>query len=170
MSRKHEGTVTFRPMELVDLTRIEEVENLSFPTPWPRKAFYNELVLNQFAHYTVVSVDGEIAGYCGFWLILDEAHITNVAIHPDYRGRGLGKAILLHVMQLARELGAASMTLEVRVSNHVAQRLYEHLGFVRSGLRKEYYTDNKEDAFIMWVTLHEQEEQRTSHIGNRNEL
>ncbi|MGX9708635.1 ribosomal protein S18-alanine N-acetyltransferase [Laceyella tengchongensis] len=166
MSEKREGAVTFRPMELLDLTRIAEVENLSFPTPWPRKAFYNELVLNQFAYYTVVCVDGEIVGYCGFWLILDEAHITNVAIHPDYRGRGLGKRLLLHVMQLARELGATSMTLEVRVSNHVAQALYEQLGFVRSGVRKAYYTDNKEDAIIMWVTLHEQDEQPTSHIGN----
>lgn len=166
MSKTHEETVAFRPMELVDLTRIEEVENLSFTTPWSRKAFYNELVLNQFAHYTVVTVDGVIAGYCGFWLILDEAHITNIAIHPDYRGRGLGRALLRYVMQLAQELGATSMILEVRVSNDIARGLYESLGFVRIGLRKGYYADNKEDAILMWVELHEQEEERTPHIGS----
>lgn len=152
-------------MELSDLSRIEVIENHSFSAPWPRQAFYNELVFNQFAHYTVVTVDGIVAGYCGFWLILDEAHITNIAIHPDYRGTGLGEATLLYVMDLARKLGADKMTLEVRVSNTVAQSLYDKLGFTRAGLRKEYYTDNKEDAIIMWVTLNEHAE-RNAHTGN----
>ncbi|MGA9172597.1 MAG: ribosomal protein S18-alanine N-acetyltransferase [Thermoactinomyces sp.] len=165
MAKSAPGEVGFRPMELSDLSRIEIIENQSFSAPWPRQAFYNELVFNQFAHYTVVTVDGVVAGYCGFWLILDEAHITNIAIHPDYRGYGLGEATLLYVMGLARELRADKMTLEVRVSNIVAQSLYEKLGFTRAGLRKEYYTDNKEDAIIMWVTLNEQAE-RNAHTGN----
>jgi ribosomal-protein-alanine N-acetyltransferase len=165
MAKEIGGKVGFRPMELTDLPQIEQVENRSFSSPWPRQAFYNELVFNQFAHYTVVTVDDQVVGYCGFWLILDEAHITNIAIHPDYRGQGLGEATLVYVMDLARKLGAEKMTLEVRVSNVIAQSLYEKLGFVRSGLRKEYYTDNKEDAVIMWVTLNEQAE-RTSYSGN----
>jgi ribosomal-protein-alanine N-acetyltransferase len=165
MAERLKGRVFFRPMELTDITRVEEVEKLSFPTPWPRQAFYNELMFNRFARYTVVTVDGEVAGYCGFWLILDEAHITNIAIHPDFRGRGLGEATLRHVMDLARSLGASKMTLEVRVSNHAAQSLYEKLGFVPTGIRKGYYTDNQEDAIIMWVTLDEQAE-TTAHTGN----
>jgi ribosomal-protein-alanine N-acetyltransferase len=165
MAKEIGGKVGFRPMELTDLPQIEQVENRSFSSPWPRQAFYNELVFNQFAHYTVVTVDDQVVGYCGFWLILDEAHITNIAIHPDYRGQGLGEATLVYVMDLARKLGAEKMTLEVRVSNVIAQSLYEKLGFVRSGLRKEYYTDNKEDAVIMWVTLNKQAE-RTSYSGN----
>jgi ribosomal-protein-alanine N-acetyltransferase len=165
MADRLKGRLFFRPMELTDITRVEEVEKLSFPTPWPRQAFYNELMFNRFARYTVVTVDGEVAGYCGFWLILDEAHITNIAIHPDFRGRGLGEATLRHVMDLARSLGASKMTLEVRVSNHAAQSLYEKLGFVRTGIRKGYYTDNQEDAIIMWVTLDEQAE-TTAHTGN----
>jgi ribosomal-protein-alanine N-acetyltransferase len=110
-------------------------------------------------------VNGQVAGYCGFWLILDEAHITNIAVHPEFRGKGYGKRLLQYVMERARRLGALKMTLEVRVSNHVAQSLYEKMGFVRSGVRKGYYTDNKEDALIMWVTLNEQTE-RASRFGN----
>ncbi|MBA4495574.1 ribosomal protein S18-alanine N-acetyltransferase [Paenactinomyces guangxiensis] len=165
MEKKAEGEVVFRPMKLSDLPQIEIVENSSFSAPWPRQAFYNELVFNQFARYTVVTVDGKVAGYCGCWMILDEAHITNIAIHPDYRGRGLGEAILTYVMEMSRSLGACKMTLEVRVSNSIAQSLYEKLGFERSGVRPKYYTDNQEDAIIMWVTLNEQSK-RNSITGN----
>jgi len=155
MGKKPDGEIGFRPMELTDLPQIEIVEKLSFTSPWPRQAFYNELVFNRFAHYTVVTVKGKVAGYCGFWLILDEAHITNIAIHPDYRGQGVGEALLDEVIQKAKNLGATKMTLEVRVSNVVAQSLYEKKGFVRAGIRKGYYTDNQEDAIIMWVNFDE---------------
>ena len=90
MDRPH---IVFRPMKLSDLPVIMEVERASFPTPWPRQAFYNELVHNRFARYSVIQVDGRVVGYCGLWLLLDEAHITNIAIHPNFRGRGLGKAL-----------------------------------------------------------------------------
>lgn len=155
MGKKPSGRIGFRSMKLTDLPQIEIVEKLSFPSPWPRQAFYNELVFNRFAHYTVVTVDEKVAGYCGFWLILDEAHITNIAIHPNYRGQGIGEALLDEVMQKARKLGATKMTLEVRISNTVAQSLYQKKGFVQSGIRKGYYTDNQEDAIIMWVNLDE---------------
>jgi ribosomal-protein-alanine N-acetyltransferase len=165
MFKSAEEEIQFRPMQLTDLAAIVELEIASFPTPWPRQAFYNELMFNRFADYTVLTVNGQVAGYCGFWLILDEAHITNIAVHPEFRGKGYGKRLLQYVMERARRLGALKMTLEVRVSNHVAQSLYEKMGFVRSGVRKGYYTDNKEDALIMWVTLNEQTE-RASRFGN----
>lgn len=175
MDRPH---IVFRPMKLSDLPVIMEVERASFPTPWPRQAFYNELVHNRFARYSVIQVDGRVVGYCGLWLLLDEAHITNIAIHPNFRGRGLGKALLSYVMRQAKEWGAGKMTLEVRVSNKIAQRLYKKMGFEPSGIRPRYYTDNQEDAIIMWVTLHgnDGEKQQTSDEGelpgsrNRNQL
>lgn len=145
--------VVFRPMKLSDLPVIMEVEQSSFPTPWPRQAFYNELVHNRFARYSVVQVNGRVVGYCGLWLLLDEAHITNIAIHPDFRGQGLGESLLAYMMRRAKEWGAGKMTLEVRTSNIIAQRLYKKMGFEPSGIRSRYYTDNQEDAIIMWVTL-----------------
>ncbi|SFJ73033.1 ribosomal protein S18-alanine N-acetyltransferase [Thermoflavimicrobium dichotomicum] len=154
MNHKEEK-IAFRPMEVSDLPQILEVEMNSFSAPWPKQAFYNELVRNQFARYTVLTVNDKVVGYCGLWIILDEAHITNIAIHPDYRGRGLGKATLTYVMEMAKMLGATKMTLEVRVSNHIAQSLYKKLGFVPSGIRPKYYSDNQEDALIMWVTLND---------------
>jgi [ribosomal protein S18]-alanine N-acetyltransferase len=155
-------TISFRPMELSDLSQIEMVENRSFAVPWSRQAFYNELVHNQFACYTVVTVDGQAIGYCGCWLIFNEAHITNIAIHPDYRGRGLGEATLIYTMEKMKKLGAIKMYLEVRVSNRIAQSLYQKLGFIHAGTRRGYYHDNREDAMIMWVTFDGQTDSRNT--------
>jgi ribosomal-protein-alanine N-acetyltransferase len=95
-----------------------------------------------------------IIGYAGLWLILDEAHVTSVAVHPDYRGRRLGELLFNVLIQEAVYLGADRMTLEVRVSNHAARQLYKRLGFVSAGIRKGYYNDNQEDAIIMWKHLY----------------
>lgn len=165
MEEQRDVEIAFRPMELTDLAQVEVIENNSFPTPWPRQAFFNELVHNQFARYTVVEVDGRVVGYCGCWLILDEAHITNIAIHPDARGRGLGEALLTYVMEMMKLIGALKMTLEVRVSNHSAQALYAKLGFEHSGIRPGYYTDNDEDAIIMWAVLNEETNRKHSSVG-----
>jgi [ribosomal protein S18]-alanine N-acetyltransferase len=101
-----------------------------------------------------VMEEGEnIIGYCGTWIVIDEAHVTNIALLPDYRGKGLGELLLRNVMDVLRKLGATSMTLEVRVSNHIAQSLYQKLGFKPGGIRKNYYSDNNEDALVMWVNL-----------------
>jgi [ribosomal protein S18]-alanine N-acetyltransferase len=154
---KTEKKIAFRPMEVADIPQILEVELKSFTSPWPEQAFYNELTHNQFARYTVITINNQVVGYCGLWIILDEAHITNIAIHPDYRGFGLGEALLRYVMEMASLLGAMKMTLEVRVSNRIAQSLYKKLGFEPSGIRPKYYTDNQEDALIMWVTLNEKQ-------------
>ncbi|MET3196956.1 ribosomal protein S18-alanine N-acetyltransferase [Bacillus sp. OAE603] len=149
------SSVAFRQMREEDLNQIMEIEKKSFATPWTYDAFYNELHTNQFAHYVVAEVDKEIIGYCGLWVIIDEGHITNIAILPEYRGNGLGEKLLLAVMDTARELGAETLTLEVRVSNDVAKGLYRKLGFQDGGIRKSYYTDNYEDALVMWVNIND---------------
>lgn len=154
MAAAPEPEFSFRPLRDQDVPELyEKVERASFTAPWPEKAFYDEIHHNQFAHYTVLELNGEIAGYCGLWLILDEAHITNIAIRPKYRGMGLGKAMLVYVMELAKLAGSTKMTLEVRVSNEVAQNMYKQLGFEVKGVRPRYYSDNQEDAYIMWVNL-----------------
>ncbi|MEH7085120.1 ribosomal protein S18-alanine N-acetyltransferase [Neobacillus drentensis] len=143
----------FRNMREEDIDQILEVEHASFTTPWSRDAFYNELHNNRFAVYIVLEENNKILGYCGAWIVIDEAHVTNVAILPEFRGRKLGEAILRKMMSVAREMGAKSMTLEVRVTNHVAQSLYRKLGFQNGGIRKNYYSDNQEDGLVMWVNL-----------------
>ena len=143
----------FRYMREEDIDQVLEVEHASFTTPWSREAFYNELHNNKFAVYIVLEEENQIIGYCGTWVVIDEAHVTNVAIMPGYRGKKLGEALMTKLMSVARELGARSMTLEVRVTNHVAQSLYRKLGFQNGGFRKNYYSDIQEDALVMWVNL-----------------
>ncbi len=146
-------TITFRNMSVDDLDDVMAVEVNSFTIPWSREAFFNELTKNQFAQYLVVEVDQKVVGYCGVWIIVDEAHITNIALLPEYRGMKLGEALMAKVIELAREMGAMRITLEVRVSNERAQNLYRKFGFEEGAIRKQYYTDNMEDALIMWVNL-----------------
>ncbi|MDF2721459.1 MAG: rimI [Paenibacillus sp.] len=143
----------FRSMRVDDIDTICEIERESFTTPWSPGAFHNELTNNHFAHYLVMELDGEIVGYGGMWLIIDEAHITNIAVRAQYRGRKLGERLLVQLQSTAVFLGAERITLEVRTSNMIAQRLYAKLGFIPAGLRKGYYTDNGEDAIIMWAHL-----------------
>ncbi|MDF2923130.1 MAG: alanine acetyltransferase [Paenibacillaceae bacterium] len=143
----------FRPMKVDDIDFICEIEQEAFPTPWTPGAFHNELTNNHFAHYLVMEVDNAIAGYAGMWIIMDEAHITNIAVRTGYRGRKLGERLLLELRSHAGKHGAKRMTLEVRVTNRVAQNLYEKLGFRSVGVRKGYYTDNNEDALIMWADI-----------------
>ena len=138
-----------RPMRREDLDAIVEIEHLSFAIPWSRASFEQELTENRCARYLVVVADDRPVGYAGMWLVLDEGHITNVAIHPDYRGRKLGEKLMRALIQLAADTSLSWMTLEVRRSNFVAQSLYRKLGFIDVGYRKRYYADNKEDALIM---------------------
>ncbi|HLO12065.1 MAG TPA: ribosomal protein S18-alanine N-acetyltransferase [Pseudoneobacillus sp.] len=146
-------SLLFRLMREEDIDQIVNIEKLSFATPWSKEAFYNELYKNQFATYLVIEDGEKIIGYCGVWIVVDEAHITNIAVLPEYRGRKLGEALLSKVIQMAKELGAKSMTLEVRVTNIIAQNLYRKFGFENGGIRKGYYTDNQEDALVMWVKI-----------------
>lgn len=146
---------TFRAMCLEDIEHICQIEREAFLTPWTAEAFYNELIHNTFAHYIVMELNGQIIGYGGLWAILDEAHITNVAVRKEFRGRKFGERLMLKLKEMALELGLKRMTLEVRVSNRIAQHLYTKLNFRPAGIRKGYYTDNGEDALIMWAELEE---------------
>jgi [ribosomal protein S18]-alanine N-acetyltransferase len=147
------GDAKIRIMTLSDVDQVVQIETICFPTPWSREAFVNEVKNNQFATYFVAENQGQVIGYIGCWIIIDEANITNVAVLPEYRGQKIGEALLRTAMELARLKKATKMSLEVRVSNMVAQNLYSKLGFKRGGIRKNYYTDNFEDAYVMWVNL-----------------
>ena len=142
--------VTFQKMGLEHLDEVLKIEELSFPSPWSRSSFIYDITQNQFACYIVAVAEEKVAGYGGMWLILDEAHITNVAVHTDYRMNGIGGALMVELIRRAILRGASRMTLEVRPSNTAARRLYASLGFKDIGLRKRYYTDTNEDAIIMW--------------------
>lgn len=140
---------SFRDMRASDVLRIAELERICFRTPWSEASIRGELH-NKLAHYQVLESQSEIIGYAGMWVFLGEAHITNVAIAPEYRRQGLGKVLMLHMMKTAVQNKASCMTLEVRESNIAAQTLYFHLGFEKAGVRKKYYSDTGESAWILW--------------------
>ncbi|HHW71115.1 MAG TPA: ribosomal protein S18-alanine N-acetyltransferase [Clostridiales bacterium] len=144
------GYIFIEPIRSYDIDKVLEIEKLCFSVPWSEESFRLEIEKNRFARYLVVKHEGEVVGYGGMWLIIDEAHITNIAIHPNYRRRGIGRFLLISLMKEAVKYGIKSMTLEVRVSNYGAQALYSELGFVKGGIRKGYYGDTQEDALIMW--------------------
>ena len=141
--------VTIRRMNEIDIDGVLVVEEHSFTTPWSRAGFVAEMK-NELSHYLVMIESGKVIGYAGMWVIVDEAHVTNVAILSEYRGQKLGEKLMNELIQHAKIRGAVSMTLEVRMTNTAAKALYEKFGFVSRGIRRNYYTDNQEDAVIMW--------------------
>lgn len=145
--------VTVRRMNENDIDKVTEVERASYLTPWDFGTFKQEVNENPYANYFVIEEDQRVFGYCGVWVIIDEAHVTNVAIHPDYRGQGYGEQLFRYACEEAIEKGAIQLSLEVRVSNTAAQHLYRKFGLVPGGIRKHYYSDNGEDALVMWVGL-----------------
>lgn len=140
---------TIRRMTVEDVDAVADIEKATFPTPWSRDAFLQEVTRNVAARYLVAEKDGKVIGYAGAWVILDESHITNIAIAEAERGNGYGRVLTEGLMQYLSNLGAAYATLEVRRSNERAQNLYKSLGFVALGWRKRYYEDNGEDALLM---------------------
>ena len=141
--------VSIRRMNEMDIDGVLRVEEQSFTVPWSREGFVNEMK-NELSHYLVMVREREIIGYAGMWLIVDEAHVTNVAILSEYRGKKLGEQLMTALIERAKERGALSMTLEVRESNTVAKGLYAKFGFISKGVRRNYYTDTQEDALVMW--------------------
>lgn len=139
-------------MESKDLDDIIEIENSSFPTPWPRQAFEEEL-LNPLALYLCIEYENKVVAYMGVWKVCDEGHITNVAVLPKYRGLGFSKLLMTEMFDVLCENGITRVTLEVRESNSIAISLYEKLGFVNCGKRPKYYYNPVEDAIIMWKEL-----------------
>ena len=139
-----------RPAEAKDVESIAEIEKICFATPWTADAVYKEITSNPLAHYVIAEIDGVVTGYVGFWQILDEGHITNVAVRPEYRGNHIGSALIAIMIEIGSSLGITRYTLEVRSSNEPAKALYRNFDFKEAGLRKGYYEDNGEDAVIMW--------------------
>ncbi|MFC4389344.1 ribosomal protein S18-alanine N-acetyltransferase [Gracilibacillus marinus] len=148
-----EHNIEIREMTEADIESVLEIDQLSFANPWPINIYYDELNKNSYAHYFVVTVDQKVVGFCGTWIVIDEAQITNIAIHPAYRGKRYGDGLFQHVINFAIANNVSRLSLEVRVSNIPAQQLYKKYGLVPGGIRKNYYTDNQEDALVLWVNL-----------------
>jgi ribosomal-protein-alanine N-acetyltransferase len=134
-----------------DIAAVLQIETLSFQSAWPPNAFANELRDNKLAHYFVGRVDGVIVAYGGIWVILEDSHVTTIAVHPDMRGKRLGEEMLVHLLDEAIARNASWITLEVRETNDVAQKLYRKYGFTVVSTRRGYYSDNNESALVMWA-------------------
>ena len=148
------GNILIRPMQVKDIPQVQEIDEASFPTPWPKNSFLFELMDNQASLSWVAEIEeGEnqktICGMLVLWLILDEAHIGTIATHPQYRRKGIGMQLLMKALKECKGKGANVVFLEVREFNYAAQNLYKQLGFEQTGLRKKYYADTGEDAFLM---------------------
>jgi ribosomal-protein-alanine N-acetyltransferase len=138
-----------RPMAVPDLAAVQGIERASFATPWPAHAYRQEIETNRLAIYLVALIGDAVVAYGGIWLMVDEAHITTFAVDPRFRRRRIGERLLLALLDLALNRRAREATLEVRLSNLPARRLYEKYGFRPVGIRPRYYSDNNEDALIM---------------------
>ena len=145
--------VKTRKMTVEDIGRVFEIEAQSFKTPWTKEAFHTEIVENTLAEYIVLTYEDFVIGYGGMWLIMDEMHITNVALATDFRGKGYSKVLISAMIRFGQDKKFNHMTLEVREGNSVAIALYEQFGFVRVGKRPKYYVDTGEDALVMWKEL-----------------
>ena len=132
-----------------DIDALAKLDSLCFTLGWSRSSFEFEIKENLKAIYLVADYKGKIIGYGGIWIILDEGHITNIAVHPDFRNMGIGAKLLTDLIELSERRGANKQTLEVRVSNYPAISLYNKLGFKTAGKREKYYEDNGEDALIL---------------------
>lgn len=140
--------VCIEPMAETHLEAILAIERVSNGAPWSEASFRREIE-NPQAHYFVADIGG-VQGFAGYWTLIDEAHITTIAVRPEARGKGIGRALMQKLLEDAKSLGMTCATLEVRIGNVSAISLYESLGFLNSGVRKNYYPDNREDAVIMW--------------------
>lgn len=138
-----------RRMERRDVPQVYALECATFVDPWSEQSFMDEMERNKCARYLVAEAGDEIVAYAGAWIILEEGHITNIAVKEKWRGQGIGQAVTAALKQYAANLGARYLTLEVRKSNLIAQSMYKGLGFLELGVRKRYYEDNGEDALLM---------------------
>lgn len=145
--------IIIREMEFNDIDEVLEIEKRTFSTPWSRNSFEMEIKENLLSTYIVAEYEGKILGYAGMWTIIDEGHITNIAVDEEYKGRHIGNYLLLALIKYCASNGIYRMTLEVRKSNMVAINLYKKHGFEEAGIRKDYYVNEKEDALVMWKTI-----------------
>ena len=147
------------PMERMHLEGIKAIDDLCFETPWSLKSFETEFE-NPLAVYFVALDAQRVIGYCGYWWIFDEGQITNIAVHPDYRGKGIAQSLLETMIEKCARTDVSTLTLEVRESNRSARHIYEKYGFLQVGLRPKYY-GNKEDAVLMTKQITQAEEGET---------
>jgi [ribosomal protein S18]-alanine N-acetyltransferase len=156
ISTSTEATVIIRPMKAEDVQQVQAIDQASFSMPWPASSYNYELNENPHSMLWVAEVEAQegqyqVVGVIVVWLILDEAHIASIAVHPQFRGRSIGKRLLNEALRAAIQKGAVQATLEVRAGNQIAQQLYKRFGFEVAGFRPRYYSDNNEDALIMTV-------------------
>jgi len=138
-----------------DVDAIWEIEKICFAVPWSLEMLHSDIVDSIVADYFVAKDEqGRILGFCGMYDVAEEAHVTNIAVMPQYRGRGIAGQLVAAMIKNAEAHGCQAITLEVRVGNEAAIRLYRKYGFVTEGIRKHYYSDNGEDAFIMWLNFY----------------
>jgi ribosomal-protein-alanine N-acetyltransferase len=142
--------LSVEPMRYEDIGPVQAIERQVFASPWPKNAYASELSQNRQASYLVLREDRELVGYAGLWKVVHEAHVTTIGVRSRDQGKGYGKTLFAALIQRSYDLGARWMTLEVRAGNDHAIRLYEWFGFKSIGRRRGYYTDNGEDAVIMW--------------------
>ncbi|MDO5040267.1 ribosomal protein S18-alanine N-acetyltransferase [Clostridium sp.] len=144
------ANLILKEMDFSDLEGVYEVSSLSLKETWSLNSIEKELN-NKLATYIVCLEDSKVLGFAGSWLIASEGQITNIAVHPNSRGKGIGKYLMEKLIFVLKNKGCTDITLEVRKSNIIAQNLYKSLGFKEEGIRKNFYEDNKEDAIIMWL-------------------
>lgn len=142
--------ITIERMAQHHLEQISDIEKRCYSLPWHASAFSNELT-NRSSRYLVAQTAGMVVGYAGMWLVIDEAHITTIAVDPPFRRRGIGELLLLDMLELAIAEGMHRSTLEVREGNVHALALYHKYGFQSVAVRKAYYPDNRENAIVMWT-------------------
>lgn len=178
-----------QPMTLADLDQVMAIEHLSFSAPWSRRAYEYEITQNEYStmlvaraapalkgrmpgllHWLGICRRGPALGYAGAWLLVDEIHLSTIAVHPEWRGRGLGELLLITVLERGAQQGARRATLEVRVSNSAAQGLYRKYGFETVASQRRYYADNNEDAYIMATPGFESIEFQTNLRQRRDDL
>jgi ribosomal-protein-alanine N-acetyltransferase len=144
------ATLRFVPLSKDLIDEILVIESSTHSAPWSRKSFENELE-HKYGVFLVALIEGKVIGYGGTWVLVDEAHVTNVVVSPEFRGEGIGRKLMNEMLLKARDKGAVCATLELRKSNEVALKLYESMGFVMATVRKAYYPDNQEDAIVMML-------------------
>ncbi|MGH9102129.1 MAG: ribosomal protein S18-alanine N-acetyltransferase [Acidimicrobiales bacterium] len=150
--REEEGlAVSLDPMRRRHLRSVLRIESKVYPRPWSLSLFMSELALRVNRSYTVARVGGEVVGYSGLMLALDEGHVTTIAVDPEWHRNHIGTRLMLDIARCSRRRGVRHLTLEVRVSNRGAQALYHGFGFAPEGIRHNYYTETSEDAIVMWA-------------------
>ena len=144
--------ITLAPMRRRHLRSVLRIEGLVYPRPWSASLFMSELALRGTRAYHVAKAAHAVVGYSGLMLGSEDAHVTTIAVDPEWHRRGIGTRLMLNMARASLERGARNMTLEVRVGNTGAQALYHRFGFAPAGIRKNYYSETNEDALVMWAT------------------